>query len=151
MRRLSRRSSGSAELTNAGRRGEARYAPHACPSIRSLPLERSRAPAIVEGAVERIALNHALNAGSLNPPPKRQHVPGLRSNHEVLFIDRAFDAAGLVRSFEMTFDHRPLLLKVQVLGGGCSVRILAVQGPLAGNIGGQLLCGWLLRKRRTRH
>jgi len=98
-------------------------------SIRSLPLERSRATAIVEGAVERIALN----AGPIDPPSKCQHVPGLRSNHKVLFIDRAFHTARLIRSFEMTFDHKSLLLKFQVLRGGCSVRILAVQSPLAGN------------------
>jgi hypothetical protein len=42
----------------------------------------------VEGAIERVALNHALNAGSLDPPSKRQYVPGLRSHHQVLFIDQ---------------------------------------------------------------
>jgi hypothetical protein len=116
-----------------------------CPSIRSLSLERSGATTIVEGAIEDIALNDAIDAGSIDPASKRQHVPGLRSNHEVLFIDRALHTAGLIRSFKMTRDHRPLLLKFQVLRGGGSVRILAVQGPFAGNIRRQLLCGRLLR------
>ena len=86
--------------------------------IRSLTLERSRAATIVEGAIEGIALNRARNAGSIDPASKREHVSGLRSHHEVLFIDRAFHTARLIRPFEMTCDHRPLLLKVQILRGG---------------------------------
>jgi hypothetical protein len=103
----------SAELTTAVRRGEACYCTcqdQRLPLIRSLSLERSRATAIVEGAVERVALNHALNPGSIDPPSKGQHVPRFGSNYEVLFSDCAFDTTRLIRSFEMTFDHRPLLL-----------------------------------------
>jgi hypothetical protein len=120
-------------------------------SIRSLSLKRSCATAIMERAVERVALNYALNAGSIDPPSKRQHVPGLRSNHQVLFVNCAFHAARLIRPFEMTFDHRPLLLKIQVLRGCCSVRILAVQSPFAGHIRRLLLRGRLLPKRRAYH
>lgn len=87
-------------------------------SIRSLSLERSRATSIVEGAVERCALNHALNPGSIHPASKSQHVSGLGSNHEVLFINRAFHTAGLIRPFEVAGDGRPFLLQVQVLRGG---------------------------------
>jgi hypothetical protein len=118
-------------------------------SIRSLPLERSRATSTMEGAVERCALNHALNPGSVHPPSKCQHVSGLGSNHEMLFIDRAFHTAGLIRPFEVAGDGRPFLLQVQVLRGGCSIRILAVQDPLAGNTGRLLLWRWLLCERRT--
>jgi CubicO group peptidase (beta-lactamase class C family) len=86
----------------------------------------------MESAVVRCALNHALNPGPIHPASKGQHVSGLGSNHEVLFIDRAFHTAGLIRPFEVTGDGRPFLLQVKVLRGGCSVRILAVQDPLAG-------------------
>lgn len=120
-----------------------------CRSIRSLPLERSRPTSIMESAVERCALNHALNPGSIHSASKGQHVSGLGSNYEVLLIDRALHTAGLIRPFEVTADGRPFLLQVQVLRGGCSIRILAVQDPLTGNTGRQLLWRWLLRERCT--
>ena len=80
------------------------------PSIRSPPLERSCPTSIVERAIECIALNHARNAGTTNPSPKRQHVSGLCSNHKMLFIDRALHTARLIRPLEVACDHRPILL-----------------------------------------
>ena len=56
--------------------------------IRSLPLERSRAASIMEGAIERGALNHALNSEPLDPASKGQDVAGLGSDYEVLIGDR---------------------------------------------------------------
>jgi len=67
-------------------------------------LERSRAAPIMEGAIERCALDHTLNSGSLDPASKGQHVSGLGSDHEVLIRDRTFHTAGLIGPFEVTFN-----------------------------------------------
>jgi hypothetical protein len=58
----------------------------------------------MEGAIERGALDHALNSGSLDPASKGQHVSGLGSDYQVLIRNRAFHAAGLVGPFEVTFN-----------------------------------------------
>jgi hypothetical protein len=72
--------------------------------IRSLPLERSRAASIMEGAIERCALDHTLNSGSLDSASKGQHVSGLGSDYEVLICDRTLHTAGLIGPFEVTFN-----------------------------------------------
>jgi len=99
-------------------------------------------------AIERISLNHALNATSVDPSSKRQHLARLRTNHKVLFIDRALHAAGLIRPLEMTCNHSSFLLQIKILRRGRSVRILAVQSPVAPNIR-RLLLRWRLLSQRS--
>jgi hypothetical protein len=69
----------------------------------------------MESTIERIALNHALNTRSINTPAKRQNIARLRTNHEMLVVDSAFHTTRLVRPFEVTSNHSPLLLKLKVL------------------------------------
>jgi hypothetical protein len=58
----------------------------------------------MEGAIERGALNHSLNSGSVHPASKGQHISGLGSDHEVLVSDRALYTAGLIGPFEVTLN-----------------------------------------------
>jgi hypothetical protein len=67
----------------------------------------------------------------------------------MLVIDRAFDAARLVRPLEMPGDHIPLLLQFKKLRRGASVRVFAVQSPLTRDVGRQLLRRRLLREQKT--
>jgi hypothetical protein len=58
----------------------------------------------MEGAIERCALDHTLNSGSLDSASKGQHVSGLGPDHEVLIGDGAFHTAGLIGPLEVTFN-----------------------------------------------
>jgi hypothetical protein len=69
----------------------------------------------MEGAIVGVALNDALDAGSLDAPAKGQDVAGFGANDEVLIVDGAFYAAGLIRAFEVAGDRGAILLEVEVL------------------------------------
>lgn len=86
--------------------------------IRPNSLERSCPSPIMEGAIERVALNYAVNSRSVDPPAKRQNTASLGTNDEMLIIDGALHAAGLVGPFEMAGNDTPLLAKIEELGRG---------------------------------
>lgn len=46
----------------------------------------------MEGAIEGAALNDATDPRPVDPPAKRQNSTGFGTNHEMLVLDRAFDA-----------------------------------------------------------
>ena len=61
--------------------------------VRPNPLERSCPSPIMEGAIECIALNYAVNSRPVNSAAKGQNAAGLGANHEMLVIDGAFHSA----------------------------------------------------------
>jgi hypothetical protein len=103
----------------------------------------------MEVAIEGVALNHAFDTRPIHPPAKRQDIARFGSNHKMLIVDCAFDAARLVRPLEVARDHIPLLLEFKKLRRGASIRILAVQSPLTRDAGRLLLRRRLLREQKT--
>jgi len=46
----------------------------------------------MEGAIERVALNHAVHSRPVDTPAKRENTTGLGANHEMLVINGALNA-----------------------------------------------------------
>jgi hypothetical protein len=69
----------------------------------------------VEGAVEGVALNYAVNARPVDSSAKRQDIARFGVDHKMLNVDCAFYATGLIGAFEMAGNHSALLLKVKGL------------------------------------
>jgi hypothetical protein len=88
----------------------------------------------MEGAIKGVALNHAFDTRPIHPPAKCQDIARLRSNHQMLVVDRAFDAARLVRSLEVAANHTSLLLQFKKLRRGAPVWIFAIQSPLTRDV-----------------
>jgi hypothetical protein len=114
--------------------------------VRSHAFEGAGTAPVVKGTGEFCTLNDAVYAIAFNAATKDEDVAGIGSNNKVLLVDGALDAAGLVGTFEVSFNDIALLLEVEVFAGGGAVRVFAIEGPLASDAGG-LLLGWrLLRK-----
>jgi len=103
----------------------------------------------VEGAIERSALNNTFNPRPIDSPTERQNISSLRTHYEMLIVDCALYPTRLIRPFEMARNHSSFLLKLKKLRRRCSIRIFAVQSPVARDIGGLLLRWRLLRERKT--
>ena len=115
----------------------------------------------MEGAIEGVALNDATDSRPVDPPAKRQNAACFGANHEMLVLDRALDATGLIRPFEVAANHTAVLPEIKKLGRGRSVGIIAVQGPFTRNAGRGLVLWWRLlcpckvtgedRQSKTKH
>jgi hypothetical protein len=103
----------------------------------------------MEVAIVGVALNHAFDTRPIHPSTKRQDIACLRSNHQMLIIDRAFDTPRLVWPLEVARDHIPLLLQFKKLRRRAPIRIFTIQSPLTRNAGRLLLRRRLLREQKT--
>jgi hypothetical protein len=103
----------------------------------------------MKSTIERISLHHAIDTRPVDPPAKSQNTARLRTNYEMLVIDGAFHAPWLIRPFEMARNHAPVLSEIKELGRSRSVRVVAVQSPLARDAGGLFLRRRLLGAREV--
>jgi hypothetical protein len=85
-----------------------------------------RRPLPVPSAISEISAHRI----PFDAPSKRQYVPRLRMKLNVMDVDRSFNSARLVRSFEMSTQLRPVLLDFHILRGSSPIGILRINRPL---------------------
>jgi hypothetical protein len=79
--------------------------------------------------------------------PECEHIAGFRAEYDVMHVDRAFNSARLVRTFEMPAELRAILLDFDVLRRSPAVGVIGVNRPLARHVVGRLFDRGLLRPR----
>src|ERR1700760_727624 len=85
----------------------------------------SMLPANAEVPLHGVAVDHAAES---------EHVPCFGFEHDVTHVDRAFDSARLVWTFEMSGKRAAVLNQGHRVSAGFSVITLGVDDPVAGHI-----------------
>jgi hypothetical protein len=104
-------------------------------SLSALTLKRSGASTVVEGAMKDVPLHCPIHPWPIDSASKNKGFSGFGADDEVLVVDRAFHAPGLVGTLEVAFNRVSGLLELEILGRSTSIRVVTVERPLPGDIG----------------
>src|SRR5579862_1470547 len=99
----------------------------------------------MEGCGEGIALHDSAHSWAVDSSAEDQYLTGFGAYDEVLFVDGAFESAGLVGTLEVTLDIGAFLLKGEVLRRRRAVRVVAIERPFSFDVRRRLLRRGLLR------
>lgn len=95
-------------------------------------------------AAEAVFAGHFV---AIDAAAKGEDIAGFGSEDDVVDVDGAFEAAGLVGSFEVSGEFVAVLFDLDIFGGSFAViNILRVDGPFASDVVGRLVGGRLLRE-----
>jgi hypothetical protein len=99
----------------------------------------------MECSVESASVDNSIHSWSIDPAAKHQHPSCFGSNHEMLLIDRALNASGLIWALKVSLNGSPFLLEIEVLRRCGAVWVIAIQRPLPANVRRRPLRRSLLR------
>ncbi|MGB2666135.1 MAG: hypothetical protein WAK48_19175 [Candidatus Acidiferrum sp.] len=104
-------------------------------------------------AAEAVFAGHFV---AIDAAAKGEDIAGFGSEDDVVDVDGAFEAAGLVGSFEVSGEFVAVLFDLDIFGGSFAViNILRVDGPFASDVVGRLVGGrrcarerWLTARKK---
>jgi hypothetical protein len=114
-------------------------------SLGALALKGSASTPVMECSVESVSVYDSIHSWPIDPSAEHQHPSCFGSNDEMLLIDRALNASGLIWALKVSLNGSTFLLEIEVLRRSGAVWVIAIQRPLSANVRGRLLSGSLLR------
>jgi hypothetical protein len=85
----------------------------------------------VEGSDDLITLDYTCGAWAVDAATEGEDIACFGLENDVLIIDSAFNASGLIGPLEVSFDLSAVLLDLNFFGGCGPVGIVAIEVPLA--------------------
>jgi hypothetical protein len=90
-------------------------------------------------------LDYTCGARAVDAATEGEDIAGFGLENDVLVIDSAFNASGLIGPLEMSFDLSAVLLDLNFFGGCGPVGVVAIEVPFACGLRWRLVWGRLLR------
>jgi hypothetical protein len=108
-------------------------------SLSALALKGSAPAPVMECSVEGASVDNSIHSWPIDPSAEHQHPSCFGSNHEMLLIDRALNASGLIRALKVSLNGSAFLLEIEILRRCSAAWVIAIQRPLSANVRRRLL------------